>query len=57
MTFLDGVPAYGTQLAKGVNGTYHQHLFAARIDLPGGNTVSEVDVVALPDDETNPYGM
>ncbi|TPX37520.1 primary-amine oxidase [Synchytrium microbalum] len=51
----DGVPKYGTLVAPGVNATFHQHLFCARLDLPGSNTVTEVDVVPVVGKE-NPYG-
>lgn len=52
-------PEYGVLVAPGVNAQVHQHMFCARLDMAVGsskNTVSEVDVVAEPPSETNPYG-
>lgn len=43
--------AYGTELAPGLLGPYHQHMFCVRLDVAVDgltNTVEEVDVVPVP---------
>ncbi|MGA6166426.1 primary-amine oxidase [Amycolatopsis magusensis] len=50
---------FATQVAPGLGAPYHQHLFCARLDLTIDgdlNAVDEIDVVARPMDEANPYG-
>ncbi|UJW28263.1 primary-amine oxidase [Saccharothrix sp. AJ9571] len=50
---------FATQVAPGLGAPYHQHLFCARLDLTidgDTNAVDEIDVVARPMDEANPYG-
>ena len=54
---------HGTVVAKGINGQFHQHIFAVRLDpmIDGQkNTVSVVDVKPLEGDvgsKENPYGQ
>jgi primary-amine oxidase len=52
-------PGHGVLVAPGVNAQVHQHMFCARLDMSvdgDKNTVSEIDVVAEPVSELNPYG-
>jgi primary-amine oxidase len=51
---------YGTLIDQRTYAPYHQHVLVARLDLDvdgTDNTVLEVDSVAPPVDETNPYGL
>ena len=51
--------AYGTELAPGLLGPYHQHMFCVRLDVAVDgltNTVEEVDVVPVPAGPDNPNG-
>ena len=51
--------AYSTQVAPGLAGAVHQHLFSARLDMTVDglpNAVEEVDVTGLPIGPDNPYG-
>ncbi len=50
---------YATEVAPGLGGPYHQHLFSARLDMMVDgvpNAVEEVDVEAPPLGPDNPYG-
>ena len=50
---------YSTEVAPGLAGAVHQHLFSARLDMTVdglGNAVEEVDVSGLPIGPDNPYG-
>lgn len=50
---------YGTEVAPGVVGQIHQHIFCARLDLAvdgDKNAVYECDTVAEPAGPENPYG-
>ncbi len=50
---------YGTEVAEGVVGQVHQHLFCARLDISidgDRNAVVECDTVADPTGPDNPYG-
>jgi primary-amine oxidase len=50
---------YGAEVAPGIVGHIHQHIFCARLDMEvdgPANTVTECDTVALPMDPENPYG-
>ena len=50
---------HASEIAPGVFGPYHQHLFCARLDVEvdgPGNTVDEVDVVGVPTGPDNPHG-
>jgi primary-amine oxidase len=52
-------PRFGNLVAPGLYGPNHQHFFNVRLDmqLDGvGNSVYEVDAVALPPGADNPYG-
>ena len=54
----DGHP-YATEVAPGLAGPFHQHLFSARLDVSvdgRANAVEEVDVSGLPIGPDNPYG-
>jgi len=54
----DGHP-YATEVAPGLAGAVHQHLFSARLDMTVdglANAVEEVDVSGLPVGPDNPYG-
>jgi primary-amine oxidase len=47
------------EVAPGLGGTLHQHLFAARLDMTVdgvANAVDEIDVQAFPTGPDNPYG-
>ena len=51
--------AYGTMLNDGLYAPNHQHVFCTRLDMAvdgPNNTVVEVDTVAAPVGEANPYG-
>ena len=51
-------PSHGVIVAPGVNAQYHQHMFAARLDMEvagAANSVSEVDMVTEPPSPSNPY--
>ena len=53
-----GVDDYGTPIAAGLSGVHHQHIFNMRLDFDVDgerNSVVEVDTVALPPGEGNPY--
>ncbi len=55
----DTDPRFGTEVAPGVIGQIHQHLFVARLDLSidgDANMVMECDTKALPMGPDNPYG-
>ena len=50
---------YGTEVAPGVVGHIHQHIFCARLDMEvdgPNNTVVECDTIAPPVGPDNPYG-
>ncbi len=50
---------YGTEVAPGVVGHIHQHIFSARLDMEvdgPNNTVVECDTIAPPPGPDNPYG-
>ncbi len=50
---------YGTEVAPGVVGQIHQHLFCARLDMSvdgDSNSVVQVDTVMAPPGPDNPYG-
>ena len=50
---------YGTEVAPGVVGHIHQHIFSARLDMEvdgPNNTVVECDTIAPPTGPENPYG-
>ena len=50
---------YSTEVAPGLAGAFHQHLFSARLDMTVdglANAVEEVDVSGLPVGADNPYG-
>jgi primary-amine oxidase len=50
---------YGTEVAPGVVGHIHQHIFSARLDMEvdgPNNTVVECDTIAPPMGPENPYG-
>jgi len=54
----DGHP-HATEVAPGLAGAIHQHLFSARLDVSvdgRANVVEEVDVSGLPIGPDNPYG-
>ena len=54
-----GDHAYSTEVAPGLAGPVHQHLFSARLDMTVdglANAVEEVDVGGLPIGPGNPYG-
>ena len=60
--FPDGeeAPPYGTVVDKNSYAPFHQHFIVARLDLDvdgDENTVMEVDSVAPPVSEENPYGL
>ena len=63
MLFTSAYPggdhAYSTEVAPGLAGPVHQHLFSARLDMTVdglANAVEEVDVGGLPIGPGNPYG-
>ncbi|HTZ59714.1 MAG TPA: primary-amine oxidase [Acidobacteriaceae bacterium] len=50
---------FGTEVAPGIVGHIHQHIFSARLDMEvdgPNNTVTECDTIALPTGPENPYG-
>jgi primary-amine oxidase len=50
---------YGTEVAPGIVGHIHQHIFCARLDMEvdgPNNTVIECDTIAPPVGPDNPYG-
>ena len=50
---------YSTEVAPGLGGPVHQHLFSARLDITVdglANAVDEVDVSGAPPGPDNPYG-
>jgi primary-amine oxidase len=50
---------FATEIAPGLGAPFHQHLFSARLDMMVDgltNAVEEVDAVAVPVSETNPWG-
>ncbi len=50
---------YGTEVAPGIVGHIHQHIFCARLDMDvdgPANTVVECDTIAPPTGPDNPYG-
>jgi primary-amine oxidase len=50
---------YSTEVAPGLGGPVHQHLFSARLDMTVdglANAVEEVDVSGMPVGPDNPYG-
>jgi primary-amine oxidase len=54
-----GEHPYSTEVAPGLAGAFHQHLFSARLDVSvdgRANAVEEVDVSGLPIGPDNPYG-
>ncbi|MDF1706129.1 MAG: primary-amine oxidase [Aeromicrobium sp.] len=54
-----GPEGFSTQVAPGLGAPFHQHMFCARLDMAVDghvNAVDEVDAVAVPIDETNPWG-
>lgn len=51
--------AYGVEIAPGVNAPFHQHIFAARLDMSVDgekNSVREVNTVSVPRGPDNPQG-
>ena len=57
---IPGEPGkFGTEVAPGIVGHIHQHIFSARLDMEvdgPNNTVTECDTIALPVGPENPYG-
>lgn len=52
-------PAWGVEVAPRLNAPFHQHIFAARLDMSvdgGTNSVYEVNTAGLPRGEDNPHG-
>lgn len=52
------VPHQATQITPNLAAPHHQHLFCFRLDFDlddGPNSVSEIDVVPLPEGPSNPY--
>jgi primary-amine oxidase len=52
-------PVYGVEVAPRLNGPYHQHIFAARLDMAVDgpeNAVYEVNMVSPPRGPENPHG-
>jgi primary-amine oxidase len=50
---------FGTEVAPGIVGHIHQHIFSARLDMEvdgPNNTVTECDTIGLPMGPENPYG-
>jgi primary-amine oxidase len=50
---------FGNEVAPGIVGHIHQHIFSARLDMEvdgPNNTVTECDTIALPKGPENPYG-
>lgn len=55
----DQKPAYGVEVAPQLNAPFHQHIFAARLDMSvdgESNSVYEVNTVGLPRGAANPHG-
>jgi len=53
------VPAFGVEIAPRLNGPFHQHIFAARLDMSVDgpeNAVYEVNMTAPPRGPENPHG-
>jgi primary-amine oxidase len=51
--------AFGIEVAPQLNAPFHQHIFAARLDMTvdgEANSVQEVNTVAVPPGPENPYG-
>jgi primary-amine oxidase len=58
-SYRDGDEPHSTQVAPGLGGPVHQHLFSARLDMTvdgAANAVDEVDVGGLPVGPGNPHG-
>ena len=57
---IPGEPGkFGTEVAPGIVGHIHQHIFSARLDMEvdgPNNTVTECDTIALPVGPENPWG-
>jgi primary-amine oxidase len=57
---IPGQPGkFGNEVAPGVVGHIHQHIFSARLDMEvdgPNNTVTECDTIAVPVGPENPYG-
>lgn len=52
-------PAFGTLVAPQLNAPFHQHIFAARLDMAvdgDQNSIYEVNTVSLPAGQDNPFG-
>ena len=52
-------PAFGNLVAPQLNAPFHQHIFAARLDMSvdgDQNSIYEVNTVSLPPGESNPHG-
>ncbi|MSR58057.1 MAG: primary-amine oxidase [Planctomycetaceae bacterium] len=52
-------PAFGTLVAPQLNAPFHEHIFAARLDMAVDgeeNSIYEVNTVSLPSGPDNPYG-
>lgn len=52
-------PAFGTLVAPQLNAPFHEHIFAARLDMAVDgeeNSIYEVNTVSLPSGDNNPYG-
>lgn len=52
-------PAFGNLVAPQLNAPFHQHIFAARLDMSvdgDQNSIYEVNTVSLPRGEGNPHG-
>lgn len=50
---------FGAEVAPGIVGHIHQHIFSARLDMEvdgPNNTVTECDTIAIPMGPENPYG-
>lgn len=57
--FGPGEEQWASELAPGLGGPFHQHLFGARLDMlvdGAENAVDEVDVVGYPAGPQNPHG-
>jgi primary-amine oxidase len=53
------VPRFGREVAPSVNAPFHQHIFAARLDMAVDgetNSVEEVNTVSVPRGPDNPHG-
>lgn len=52
-------PEFGSLVAPQLNAPFHEHIFAARLDMAVDgeeNSIYEVNTAALPSGESNPYG-